>query len=82
MPIDLLVIAGTASEILERHGFVACGRRENGVARVDFWTRNGLGFRHVLSGEDLTVDAVVAACLAIAGHVAPPPPPRDISHLS
>ena len=84
MPTDLLVIAGLASEILETRGFVACGRRENSVARVDFWNRNdGVGYRHELKREDLTVDEVVAACLALAEHDdAPTPPPRRISHLS
>jgi hypothetical protein len=67
MPTDLLVIAGNASEVLERHGFVACGRRENGVARVDFWTHDGRSYRHELSGDTLTVDEVVAACFSIAG---------------
>ena len=80
MPTDALIIAGLASEILERHGFVACGRRENGVARVDFWRRDGVGYRQELSGDDLTVDDVVAACLALAGHTVLPP--RRISPLS
>ena len=83
MSTDLLVIAGLASEILERHGFVACGRRENGIARVDFWTRDsGAAYRHVLTGDSLTVDDVVAACLGLAGHETCAPEPRRISHLS
>jgi hypothetical protein len=73
MPTDLLVIAGLASEILERHGFVACGRRENGKTRVDFWSRgDGKPFRHDLTDENVTVDEVVAACLA---HAKQPPAP-------
>jgi hypothetical protein len=80
MPTDLLVLAGDASEILERHGFVACGRRENGVARVDFWTRDGKAYRHELKGEELTVDDLVAKCLAIAGVEVTLP--RQSSHLS
>lgn len=76
MPIDLLVLAGNASEILEGHGFIACGRREDGVARVDFWTRTGKGYRYELNGDDLTVDAIVAACLAIA-EVRPAPARRS-----
>jgi len=32
----LLVVAGLASEILERHSLVACGRRDDGVTRVNF----------------------------------------------
>ena len=80
MSTDLLVIAGLASEILERHGFVACGRRENGVARVDFWTRDGgVAYRHELKAEGLTVDDVVATCLSVAGHTECAPQPRRIS---
>ncbi len=65
---DLLVLAGDASEKLERHGLVACGRREDGVARVDFWTRDGKAYRYELTGNatTLTVDEVVATCLAMA----------------
>jgi len=77
---DLLIVAGDASERLERHGLVACGRRENGVARVDFWTRDGKTFRFELKDEASTVDDVVAACLAIAG--VRTAAPRDTSHLS
>lgn len=71
---DLLVIAGLASEALERHGLVACGRRQNGVARVDFWTRDGEAFQHELTDGGLTVEEVVATCLAIAGVRATPDP--------
>ena len=82
MATDLLVIAGLASEILERHGYVACGRRENGVARVDFWERHGgAAHRYQLEG-DPTVDEVVTACLALAQHEPETPRPRRISHLS
>jgi hypothetical protein len=64
---DLLIVAGDASERLERHGFVACGRRENGVTRVDFWTRDGKAYRHELKDETISVDELVTTCLAIAG---------------
>jgi hypothetical protein len=77
---DLLVLAGMVSETLERHGLVACGRREDGIARVDFWTRDGLAYRHVLNDEEAAVDDVVAACLAEAKVSAPPP--RATSHLN
>jgi hypothetical protein len=78
---DLLILAGTASEVLEGHGLVACGRRENGVTRVDFWTRHGKAYRHELADEEtLTVDEIVATCLAMAAiH---PLATRAISHLS
>ena len=82
MPTDLLVIAGDASEVLERHGFVACGRREDGVARVDFWTRDGASHRFELKNENASVDEVVAACLAIAGVVAVKVSGRRSSPLS
>ncbi len=83
MPTDLLVLAGLASEILERHGYVACGRRENGLTRVDFWSRDdGAPHRYELRNDDATVDEIVAACLALAHHEIPAPDPRRISHLS
>ena len=64
---DLLVVAGDAAERLERHGLVACGRRENGVTRVDFWARDGKAYRHELKDQAVTVDDVVVTCLSIAG---------------
>ncbi len=65
---DLLVLAGDVSEHLERHGLVACGRRENGVARVDFWTRtDGRAYRLELKDEVASLEEVVATCLSIAG---------------
>ena len=78
---DLLVLAGLVSEALELQGLVACGRREDGVARVDFWTRDGLAYRHVLTDEDAAVDDVVAACLAKA-KLASSPTPRRASLLN
>lgn len=63
---DLLIVAGDASERLERHGLVACGRRENGVTRVDFWTRDGKAFRCELDDDAISVDDVVSTCLAMA----------------
>lgn len=64
---DLLVVAGLAAEVLERHGLVACGRRENGVTHVDFWTPDGKVYRHTVEASASSVDEVVAACLALAG---------------
>lgn len=64
---DLLIVAGDASERLERHGLIACGRRENGLARLDFWTRDGHAYRYELKDETASVDDVVTACLAMAG---------------
>jgi hypothetical protein len=80
---DLLVIAGDAAEVLERYGFVACGRRQDGVARVDFWSRDdGKAYRYELHDEELTVADVVAACLAVGEASVPTPPSRRTSPLS
>jgi hypothetical protein len=67
MPTDLLALAGKASEVLEGHGFVACGRRQDGVTRVDFWTSNGTTYRYEVRDAAVTVDDIVAGCLAMAG---------------
>lgn len=64
---DLLVVAGLAAEVLERHGLVACGRREDGVTHVDFWSRDGKAYRHTVEASASSVDEVVAACLVLAG---------------
>ena len=76
---DLLIVAGDAAERLERHGLVACGRRENGVTRVDFWARDGKAYRQELTDEDVTVDDVVVTCLHRAGLA---PSASRSSHLS
>ena len=64
--IDALELAGDVAAELERYGLVACGRREDGVARVDFWTREGRAFRYPVSGEEELV-GVVQGCLRVAG---------------
>ena len=65
---DLLILAGEVSERLERHGLVACGRRDDGVTRVDFWTRtDGRAFRLELTDEEAKLEDVVATCLSVAG---------------
>ena len=63
---DLLDIAADAAERLERHGLVACGRRVNGVTRVDFWTRAGQAHSYVIDDGAVGLDDVVSKCLAIA----------------
>jgi hypothetical protein len=82
MSIDSLDLVGDASAILERHGFIACGRRVDGRTRVDFWTRHGVAYRYELRGNEQSVDEVVTACLALV----PPSPlartPRRSSNLS
>jgi hypothetical protein len=64
--IDALVLAGDVAAELERYGMVACGRREDGVARVDFWTHEGRGFKYPVSGEE-ELAVLVLQCLDIAG---------------
>jgi hypothetical protein len=64
---DLLDIAADAATRLESHGLVACGRRVNGVTRVDFWTRDGRAYSYELAEPTSSVDDVVAGCLATAG---------------
>ena len=68
---DSLVVAGLAAESLERRGLVACGRRQNGITRVDFWTPDGHAFHHELPPTP-SVEEVVATCLAMAGITARP----------
>ncbi len=82
MPIDPLSLAGDASAVLERHGFVACGRRIDGRTRVDFWTRDGIAYQHELTGTETTVDEVVAACLALVPAALSAPEPRRTSDLN
>ena len=64
---DLLDVAADSATLLERHGLVACGRRVNGITRVDFWTRGGDAYSLVLEDLGVSVDDVVARCLAAAG---------------
>jgi hypothetical protein len=82
MPTDLLVLAGNASELLEQHGLIACGRRENGATRVDFWTRTGKTYRYDLTNENVTVAEIVATCLAMAGVAEAATADRNSSLLS
>lgn len=62
---DALELAADVAEVLEGYGLVACGRRQDGVARVDFWTRAGEAHRFVVTGDD-DVGSVVVGCLALA----------------
>lgn len=74
--LDLLDVAAEAAARLEQHDLVACGRRVDGVTRVDFWTRGGRSFSCVLDDATATVDEVVARCLIVVG--APPKAPPDV----
>ncbi|HQY62893.1 MAG: hypothetical protein IPQ09_27880 [Myxococcales bacterium] len=68
---DALELAADVAEVLEAYGLVACGRRKDGVARVDFWTREGRAHRFPVSGDE-DVGSVVAACLELAEVVVTP----------
>jgi hypothetical protein len=81
MAIDLLVLAGDASEHLEQRGLIACGRREQGRTRIEFSTRAGKGYRYDLTDDHATLEGVVAACLAIAGLPTEPAFPQRGSSL-
>lgn len=54
----------------------------DGRTRVDFWTRDGIAYQHELTGDERTVDAIVAACLALVPAAAPPLRQRKTSDLS
>jgi hypothetical protein len=65
---DLLEIACDAATILEGYGFVACGRRVNGVTTVDCWLRaDGATHRYAfpLDASDQTGRQVADRCAAI-----------------
>lgn len=78
---DLLDIAADAAERLEREGgLVACGRRVNGVTRVDFWTRGGVQHSLVLTEAMTNVDEIVLACMTKAGTKSKKSAPPSILH--
>ena len=79
---DPLSLARDASAVLERYGFVACGRSVNGRTSVDFWTRDGIAYQHYLTDDDVSVDAIVAACLALVPTPTPAPKQDRTSDLS
>ena len=61
-------VAADAAERLEREGgLVACGRRVDGITRVDFWTRGGQQHSVVLTDAMTNVDEIVLACMSKAG---------------
>lgn len=66
MQMDALVLAGDVAAQLEEYGVVACGRRQDGETRIDFWNRSGKGFRCAVTG---TEDAwtLLHTCLQSAG---------------
>ena len=80
--VDALILAGDAAEELERHGFVAVGKREEGVARVEFWAREGArvaSFRYEITEADASSRHVVEQCLALAREHLKRPPTRTLS---
>ena len=78
---DLLDIAADAAERLEREaGLVACGRRVDGVTRVDFWTRNGSQLSLILTDTMTNVDEIVLACMTKASAGSKKSAPPSILH--
>ena len=66
MNADPLVLAGDVAALLEEYGVVACGRKEDGQTRIDFWSHQGKGYRYAVTGEEETV-SLLAICLQLAG---------------
>lgn len=63
---DPLVLAGDAAAILEDHGFVACGKRQDGITKVEFWSKTGDTFHYTVTGGEGSPAEVAAACLSVA----------------
>jgi hypothetical protein len=64
---DRLVIASEAAFVLERMGFVACGRKKEGVVTVDVWVQTTGGtqlVRYEVDRDDYTPETLAAACAA------------------
>lgn len=65
MALDRLALASEAAFVLERMGFVACGRKKDGVVTVDVWMqkREGTAFiRYEVDRDDYTAETLAAAC--------------------
>jgi hypothetical protein len=54
----------------------------NGRTSVDFWTRDGIAYQHHLTGDEVAVDEIVAACLALVPAATPELRTRSTSDLS
>ncbi len=62
---DRLVVASEAAFALERMGFVACGRKKDGVVTVDVWWHRPKGtafIRYEVDNDDYTAETLAAAC--------------------
>ena len=65
--VDRLALASEAAFVLERMGFVACGRKKDGVVSVDVWLQkpNGTAFiRYEVDHDEYTPETLAAACAA------------------
>lgn len=63
--VDRLLVASEAAFVLERMGFVACGRKKNGVVTVDVWWQRPRGTAFVsyeVEHDDYTAETLAAAC--------------------
>ena len=57
--------------MLERMGFVACGRKKDGVVTVDVWWQQPRGtsfVRYEVDRDDYTPETLAAACAATVRH--------------
>ncbi len=62
---DRLLVASEAAFVLERMGFVACGRKKDGVVTVDVWSQTPRGtelVRYEVDRDDYTPETLAAAC--------------------
>lgn len=66
MQVDALVLAGDVAAQLEEYGVIACGRRQDGETRIDFWSHSGKGFRCPVTGAE-EASVLLQTCLHLAG---------------
>jgi hypothetical protein len=65
--VDRLLVASEAAFVLEKMGFVACGRKKDGVVSVDVWWQQPKGtsfIRYEVDRDDYTAETLAAACAA------------------
>jgi hypothetical protein len=63
--VDRLVVASEAAFLLEKMGFVACGRKKDGIVTVDVWVPGKTGtqlVRYEVDHDQYTPQTLAAAC--------------------
>jgi len=66
--VDRLVVASEAAFLLEKMGWVACGRKKDGVVTVDVWVPQNGGtklVRYEVDRDDYTPQTLAAACAVL-----------------